>query len=80
MLLQFLPGSVWELVGDERWSSVCAEALYGAHGGVACITPTGELMIMNPDTAVALVQYIIGSSILCLTIKIHCLGERRLRG
>ena len=43
-------GHAWVPVGEDLWSGVSCEGMYGAHGGLCCLSPEGQLFIVNPQT------------------------------
>ncbi|XP_042238085.1 tectonin beta-propeller repeat-containing protein 2-like isoform X2 [Homarus americanus] len=44
-------GHVWTVFSEEVWSTVCAEALYTDQGAICCLSPLGQLFVVNPNTA-----------------------------
>ncbi|XP_037800647.1 LOW QUALITY PROTEIN: tectonin beta-propeller repeat-containing protein 2-like [Penaeus monodon] len=44
-------GHVWNVFSKEVWSTVCAEGVYMDQGAICCLSPKGQLFIVNPNTS-----------------------------
>lgn len=44
-------GHCWELFSEDVWAAVCAEGLYTTQGALCCLSPLGQLFLINPNTA-----------------------------
>ncbi|XP_042873453.1 tectonin beta-propeller repeat-containing protein 2-like [Penaeus japonicus] len=44
-------GHVWNVFSKESWSTVCAEGVYMDQGAICCLSPKGQLFIVNPNTS-----------------------------
>ncbi|XP_069951775.1 tectonin beta-propeller repeat-containing protein 2 isoform X2 [Cherax quadricarinatus] len=44
-------GHVWSVFSEDVWSTVCAEGLYMDQGAICCLSPLGQLFVVNPNTA-----------------------------
>ncbi|XP_045110116.1 tectonin beta-propeller repeat-containing protein 2-like isoform X2 [Portunus trituberculatus] len=49
-------GHWWEVCGEEVWAAVCAEGLYTTQGTLCCLSPLGQLFLINPNTASCVVR------------------------
>ncbi|KAK3878006.1 hypothetical protein Pcinc_017328 [Petrolisthes cinctipes] len=43
-------GHWWGGVGEGVWSTLCAEGMYQQSGALACLSPLGQLFLLNPST------------------------------
>nr|XP_045595374.1 tectonin beta-propeller repeat-containing protein 2-like isoform X1 [Procambarus clarkii]XP_045595375.1 tectonin beta-propeller repeat-containing protein 2-like isoform X1 [Procambarus clarkii]XP_045595376.1 tectonin beta-propeller repeat-containing protein 2-like isoform X1 [Procambarus clarkii] len=44
-------GHVWSVFSEDVWSTICAEGLYTDQGAICCLSPLGQLFVVNPNTA-----------------------------
>ena len=41
------------------WSTICAEGVYTDQGAICCLSPKGQLFVINPNTKSSVVSYVL---------------------